>query len=58
MNPSLCPSCRGEMVRVLAEHPAYRDDGQRYGIFQCPACGSAAAWPRAVPDDLYDVIYT
>lgn len=45
------------MRLVLAEHPAYREDGQAFGIFQCPSCGSAAAWPRSVPDDLYDVIY-
>ena len=45
------------MARVLAEHPAYRDDGQVFGIFRCPSCGSSAAWPRTVPEGLYDVIY-
>ena len=45
------------MALVLAEHPAYRDDGQAFAIFQCPSCGTRAAWPRTVPEDLYDVIY-
>ncbi|HXS81955.1 MAG TPA: methyltransferase domain-containing protein [Methylomirabilota bacterium] len=52
-----CPACRGDMVRALSEHPGYRDDGQVFGVFRCPACGSSAAWPRTVPGDLYDVIY-
>ena len=52
-----CPACRGDMVHVLAGHPAYRDDGQGFGIFQCPSCGTAAAWPRTVPEGLYEVIY-
>lgn len=54
----VCPACRGDMARVLAEHPGYRDDGRVFGIFRCPSCGSSAAWPRTVPGDLYDVIYS
>jgi SAM-dependent methyltransferase len=45
------------MVQVFAGHPAYRDDGQVFGIFQCASCGTAAAWPRTVPEGLYEVIY-
>jgi SAM-dependent methyltransferase len=52
-----CPACASDMVQVLAEHPAYRDDGQTFDIYRCPSCGSSAAWPRTVPADLYDVIY-
>lgn len=54
--PTDCPLCGATTSLAFAGHRGYQAPA-RFDIYECPACETSYAWPLAVDERIYELIY-